>query len=115
MAALFISVSLLVSRMRQADSGIERARLMYLAIGAGASVVAAALDFLWRFDVPFPTLGPVIATLYLFFLSQTLLRLRLMDLHELLGKIASQTVLAVMLALVFAVLTPTTGNRPSPC
>ena len=49
----------------------------------------------WRASsVPFPTLGPVVSTLYLFFLAQTLLRLRLMDLHELLGKIASQTVLA---------------------
>ena len=44
-------------------------------------------------------------TLYLFFLAQTLLRLRLMDLHELLGKMASQTVLAVILAAVFVVLT----------
>jgi hypothetical protein len=47
----------------------------------------------------------VVTTLYLFFLAQTLLRLRLMDLHELLGKVASQTVLAVMLAAVFLVLT----------
>ena len=52
--------------------------------------------------MPFPTLGPVVTTLYLFFLAQTLLRLRLMDLHELLGKVASQTVLAVMLAAVFS-------------
>ena len=47
----------------------------------------------------------MVTTLYLFFLAQTLLRLRLMDLHELLGKVASQTVLAVMLAAVFTVLT----------
>ncbi|HEY1087820.1 MAG TPA: ATP-binding protein, partial [Archangium sp.] len=65
----------------------------------------SGLDFLWRFDIPFPTLGPIVSTLYLFFLSQTLLRLRLMDLHELLGKIASQAVLAGILAVVFVVLT----------
>lgn len=102
---LSFSVSLIIARMRRSESRIERIRLLYLAVGAGASVLFSALDFLGRFDIPFPSLGPIISTLYLFFLSQTLLRLRLMDLHELLGKIASQTVLAAILALVFVVLT----------
>ncbi len=104
-SALSASVSLLLYRMRQSDSRIERARLAYLAIGAAASILFAALDFLARYGIPFPTLGPVISTLYLFFLAQTLLRLRLMDLHELLGKVASQTVLAMILAALFATLT----------
>jgi signal transduction histidine kinase len=103
--ALLTSVSLLIHRVRTTESRIEQLRLLYLTIGAGAAIVFSALDFLGRFDIPFPTLGPVFATLYLFFLAQTLLRLRLMDLHELLGKIASQTVLAVILAAVFTVLT----------
>ncbi|MGZ6097683.1 MAG: histidine kinase, partial [Myxococcaceae bacterium] len=102
---MLLSVSLLVRRVRRSDSKTERARLTYLAIGAAASLLFTALDGLPAIGVPFPTLGPVVTTLYLFFLAQTLLRLRLMDLHELLGKVASQTVLAVMLALVFLVLT----------
>ncbi|NNB99719.1 GAF domain-containing protein, partial [Corallococcus exiguus] len=105
LGTLFTSVSLLVHRVRTTESRIEQFRLAYLAIGAGAAVLFNGLDFLSRNDIPFPTLGPVFATLYLFFLAQTLLRLRLMDLHELLGKIASQTVLAVILASVFTVLT----------
>ncbi len=103
--ALGFSVSLVLGRMRGAESKIDKARLAYLAIGAGATIVFTGLDFLSRFGIPFPTLGPIVSTLYLFFLSQTLLRLRLMDLHELLGKIASQTFLAVILAAVFVVLT----------
>jgi len=104
-SALLLSVSLLIRRVRRSDSPTERARLTYLAIGAAASLLFSALDGLPLLGVPFPTLGPVVTTLYLFFLAQTLLRLRLMDLHELLGKVASQTVLAVMLAAVFTVLT----------
>lgn len=112
MGALSVSVSLLVRQLKLVDSRIERARLQYLAWGAAASILFAALDFLSRYEIPFPVLGPIISTLYLFFLAQTLLRLRLMDLHELLGKIASQTVLAVILASVFAVLTIWVGpNR----
>ncbi|MBL8920768.1 MAG: GAF domain-containing protein [Myxococcaceae bacterium] len=103
--ALTFSVSLLLSRMQASESRIDRLRLTYLAIGAAASILFSGLDFLARFDIPFPTLGPIISTLYLFFLSQTLLRLRLMDLHELLGKIVAQTILAAILALVFIVLT----------
>lgn len=110
--ALSFSVSLLLARMRVSESRIDRARLAYLAIGAGLSILFAGLDFLPRFDLPFPTLGPIISTLYLFFLSQTLLRLRLMDLHELFGKIAAQAVLAAILALVFVVLTAWVGANP---
>ncbi|WP_257446816.1 sensor histidine kinase [Archangium lipolyticum] len=103
--ALLGSVSLLLRRVRTTESRIEKLRLTYLAIGAGAAILFSALDLLGRFGLPFPALGPVFTTLYLFFLAQTLLRLRLMDLHELLGKIASQTVLATILAAVFTVLT----------
>jgi len=97
--------SLLVHRVRTTESRIEKFRLAYLASGAGAAILFSALDFLVSFGIPFPTLGSVFSTLYLFFLAHTLLRLRLMDLHELLGKIASQTVLASILAAVFTVLT----------
>lgn len=103
--ALCGSVLVLVRRSAQVESGIERLRLQYLAWGAGAAILFSALDFLGKFGIPFPALGPIISTLYLFFLAQTLLRLRLMDLHELLGKIASQTVLAAILAAVFVLLT----------
>ncbi len=113
LAALSVSVSLLLRRMQQSDSRIERLRLQYLAIGAGLTIIFTGLDFLNRLGVPFPTLGPVVATLYLFFLAQTLLRLRLMDLHELLGKFASQTVLAAILALVFATLTSWVEGNPA--
>jgi two-component system, NtrC family, sensor histidine kinase HydH len=110
--ALSFSVSLVLARRARMDSRIERWRLLYLVIGLAASIVFTGLDFLARFQIEFPNLGPVVSTLYLYFLSQTLLRLRLMDVHELLGKIASQTVLASFLSLIFVILTIwTTGNR----
>ena len=106
LGTLVTSVSLLLNRVHLQQSRIERLRLMYLALGAGATILLTALDLVGRrYDIPLPPLGPVFSTMYLFFLSQTLLRLRLMDLHELLGKIASQTVLAFILAAVFTVLT----------
>ena len=110
---LSVSVWMLFLRMHQTESRIERARLMYLAYGAVASLVFACLDIFSRSTLlastlgplAVPAVGPVFVTLYLYFLSQTLLRLRLMDLHELLGKVASLTVLAVVLAALIAALT----------
>lgn len=113
MLAITFSISLVLARMRSSESRIDRLRLMYLAIGAALSLVFTGLDFLPQFGIHFPTLGPSFSTLYLFFLSQTILRLRLMDLHELLGKIVSQTVLAGLLAFVFVVLTAWVGKNTS--
>ncbi len=108
--ALGFSVSLILARMKSSESRVERLRLLYLAVGAAAVVLFSALDLLARYGAPLPPLGPIISTLYLFFIAQTLLRLRLMDLHELLGKIASQAVLAGILAVVFVVLTSWVEN-----
>jgi two-component system, NtrC family, sensor histidine kinase HydH len=105
MLALSFSLSLVVVRRRSSDSSIERLRLLYLAIGGGLALLFTGLDFLARFQIEFPSLGAIVSTLYLFLLSQTLLTLRLMDLHELLGKVASQTVLASLFAAVFLLLT----------
>jgi signal transduction histidine kinase len=113
LGTLLTSVSLLLNRVRTQASRIERLRLMYLAIGAGATILFTAVDLLGRrYDIPLPPLGPVFSTLYLFFLAQTLLKLRLMDLQELLGKIASQTVLAFILAAVFTTLTVWVKDNP---
>jgi two-component system sensor histidine kinase HydH len=113
LGTLLTSVSLLLNRVRTQESRIERLRLMYLAIGAGATILFTALDLLGRrYDIPLPPLGAVSSTLYLFFLAQTLLRLRLMDLQEMLGKIASQTVLALILAAVFTALTVWVKDNP---
>src|SRR5260370_7887936 len=57
-SGLSASVSLLLYRMRQSDSRIERARLAYLAIGAAAWMGFAALAFLSPSGIPLPTLSP---------------------------------------------------------
>ena len=102
----FLGMAGVLAHANRARRAIDRLRLLYLAAGAGASVLFSGLDFLERLrQCPSPRWGPSSPRCYLFFLSQTLLRLRLMDLHELLGKIASQTCWRSILALVFVVLT----------
>ncbi len=102
--ALAFTLSLLYRRMRSSGPRIERARLAYLFLGAGVTVAASALDLLPRVGVPFPAVGPVVASLYLFFLAQTLQVYRLLDLQELLGKFAALTLHALILSAIYASL-----------
>ncbi len=112
MGSLTVSLSLLYRRVRSASSRVDRARLTYLLIGGALSLVASGLDMLPRVGVPFPELGAMLTTLYLFFLGQTLQRYRLLDLHELLGKFAALSVLALILALIYGGLVIWVGDRP---
>ncbi len=95
--------SLLYARMRRSISRTERARLLYLVIGAGLSLGLVVVDVATR-GIPFPPLGTVAITVYMYFLSQTLLRHRLLDLNELLGKFVVLSLLALLLAAIYGVL-----------
>jgi two-component system sensor histidine kinase HydH len=101
---LAASLSLLVRTMASTESRTERARLFYLAVGAGTTIGASALDCLPHFGIGFPPLGAIIATLYMFLLAQTLQRLRLLDLHELLGKAAGLSLQAIIFVAIYALL-----------
>jgi two-component system sensor histidine kinase HydH len=96
-------VSLLYSRMRRSISRTERARLLYLVVGAGLTLGLVALELLTR-DIAFPPLGTVALTVFMYFLSQTLLRHRLLDLNELLGKVIVLSLLALLLAGIYGAL-----------
>ncbi len=109
---LAVTLGLLFGRQQAAPSRLERARLRYLAVGATIVVALSALDFLIRYGIPWPSLGGVVTTLYLFFLFQTLQRQRLLDLHELVGKVAAVSSLALMLALVYGVIGFWLKDRP---
>jgi signal transduction histidine kinase len=98
---LAVTLGLLFGRQQAAPSRLERTRLLYLAVGATIVVALSALDFVVRYGISWPSLGGVVTTLYLFFLFQTLQRQRLLDLHELVGKVAAVSSLALMLALVY--------------
>lgn len=100
---LAVVTSLLYARMRRSISRTERARLLYLFVGACLSLGLAAVDVLTR-DISFPPAGTVAITVYMYFLSQTLLRHRLLDLNELLGKFVVLSLLALLLAAIYGVL-----------
>src|SRR5438477_722552 len=114
-AAVFVqltaAVSLLYARMRRAASRTERARLFYLWVGAALCVGLSFGELLIRLaGWPPPPFANVAMTIYLYFLSQTIQRHRLLDLNELLGKIVVLASVGLVLALIFGVMVRWTGT-----
>ena len=92
---------------------VEYARLRYLTIGA---VVATSLAILGR--APFlganaVALGHLAVMLFVFFLSQVILRDRLLDLHEFLGRMVVLAVLALLFASISSIFIVGLGNNPA--
>jgi signal transduction histidine kinase len=100
-------------RARKVELAAQRARLRYLSVSGAVALLAAVLDGLPALGVTFiPALGGVFVAIYLYFLSQALLRLRLLDLHELLGKALVLSTLGLILAGIYGLLVVWVGDRP---
>ncbi len=114
LGGLFTVLSVLWGKMHASQTRVERARLQYLFIGALVAVFLSTLDMLPRFGLPYPAegLGSISLTIFMFFLSQTLQRHRLLDLHEFLGKIVVVTALGLVLVAIYGGLVSWVGDRP---
>jgi signal transduction histidine kinase len=95
---------------RATTKRVERTRVGYLALGGFVATTLALTDVLPRFGVAWPTLGNVLAILYLYFLSQTLFRYRLIDVNELVGKMAVLGTLVLLLWAVYGLLLTWVGK-----
>jgi two-component system sensor histidine kinase HydH len=113
LGGLAVVLSVLWGKMRASQTAVERARLQYLFVGALVAVILSTLDMSPRLGLPYPPegLGSITLTLFMFFLSQTLLRHRLLDLHEFLGKIVVVTALGLVLVAIYGGLVSWVGER----
>ena len=83
---------------RSTTSRVSRARILYLLLGGLITITLSLTSLFPYFGEPGPALGAVFTVLYLYFLSQTLFRYRLLDVNELVGKMA---VLGTLVALLW--------------
>jgi len=122
---LMANVGILFWARRGADTPVDRARLTYLAVFGAVSVLLMAAELItqsWNLDaaglyglaIPFPPLGTLAAVAYIYFLGQMILLYRLLDLHEMIARMANFAVMSVLLAAVFALLVLGPGLESSP-
>lgn len=102
---LYLSVYYLLKRWHATPSKVEKTRLLYLIIGGFLTVTSALLEVLPRG----PSFGNLFIIIYLYFLSQTLIRYRLLDLNELLGRMVVLGTLVFILAAIYGVLVKWVG------
>ena len=97
---------------RGEDSGSrstqKRARFV-VACGALAAAFSLA-DFLWYVGVPLPPVGAVLSIVFLFVLSESLIRERLVDLYEMAALAVVSTALAFALGGIFYVFVQLLGQ-----
>jgi two-component system sensor histidine kinase HydH len=97
---LYLSVFYLYRRYLSTPSRVEKIRLIYLVVGGVVTVSAAILDLVPRS----PSLGNIFITIYLYFLSQTLVRYRLLDLNELLGRMVVLAAMVLIVTVIYGLL-----------
>ncbi len=103
-------VYLIYARMRATPSRPEALRLTYLLYGGAACVGLAAVDHTIRPWGTFPPLGNVLTVIYMYFISQTLFHYRLLDIKELLGKMATLSALVLSLTIIYGLLLAWVGR-----
>jgi signal transduction histidine kinase len=112
-ASLYYCVFLIYRRQRSLRSRPEATRVTYLFWGGATAVTLAAVDFLPRAGIAFPTIGNVLTVIYMYFISQTLFHERLLDIKELLGKMLTLSALVLILTIIYGLLLSWVGrDRP---
>jgi signal transduction histidine kinase len=91
-------------RSRRAATHTEQTRLRYLLVGGVLAITFALTDYLPRVGVPFPAIGNLATIVYMYFLSQTLFRSRLLDLNELLGRMVVLSALMLILSVLYGLM-----------
>ncbi|MBN2192459.1 MAG: two-component system sensor protein [Polyangiaceae bacterium] len=94
----------LAYRGARSRSRTTRRRIQFLALVGALAAAFSLTDFLWFLGAPLPPVGAVLSIVFLFALSQSLVRQRLLDIYEIVGQILVSTVLAFLLAGIFYLL-----------
>lgn len=97
-------------RSRKARIESERRRLYYLLFGGLTALILATGELLPGAGLP-AALGHLAATFYLYFLYQSIIARRVIDLVELLSKAAVLGVLTLVLASIYALLLVWVGSE----
>ena len=109
LAAGLIALKMLYQHTQRSTSDRERTRLRYLLYGGAITLFLAAGETISSTAVP-AAMGHVAVTFYVYFLYQSIISQRLINLVELMGKAAVLGVLTLMLATIYSVLVLWVGS-----
>ena len=97
--ALYVSLYFIYRRYQRTESKVERTRLTYLMASGATAFTLAMLDYLPGIGYFF--FGNVLTILFLYFLFQIIIKYRVLDLYEFMGRAIVLATFAFVLALIF--------------
>jgi nitrogen-specific signal transduction histidine kinase len=90
---------------RTAPTRVDSARMRYLFAGGLIVLVLQVVERLGHvFDLDLPPVGLAVTLLYLYIISQAIVRYRILDFYEMLGRFAVMTAMGVALAGIYTAL-----------
>lgn len=101
----------LLLRRQIARSKTEATRLGYLIAGGVVTLTLTALDVLASMNFSVPALGHLSFTIYMYFWMQIVLRSRLLDLKEMLGRGLSMLSLSTLVTIIYILMLAWVGDR----
>ncbi len=97
-------------RGERSHSRATQRRVRFLVLIGTAAALFSLADFLWFIGAPLPPVGAVLSIVFLYVLAESLIRERLVDLYEMLGRALVSTAVAFALAGVFYVFAELIGG-----
>jgi signal transduction histidine kinase len=108
---LFATLAVLYTRGRAMASRFEAARIRYLALVGALAALFTLADYLPYVGLDTPPVGTLLVLIFLYILSQSILRYRLLDLYDLAGRLSVLTALSFTLAGILWALVHFAGGR----
>ena len=88
-------------RGARSQSRTTQRRIRFLVLIGALAATFSLADFGWFIGAPLPPVGAVLSIVFLFVLSESMVRQRLLDLYEIFGRLLVATALAFGLAGIF--------------
>ncbi len=100
----------LASRGERSGSRAVQRRVRFLVLIGALATCFSLADFLWFVGAPLPPVSAVLSIVFLFVLSESLTRERLVDLYDILGQLLVSTALAFAMGGIFYVFVVLLGG-----
>jgi signal transduction histidine kinase len=100
--ALFVSLYFIYRRYQRMESQVEKTRLSYLMVSGAIAFTLALVDYLPGIGYYF--FGNLLTVVFLYFLFQIILKFRVLDLYEFLGRSIVMIAFSMVIALIYLAL-----------
>jgi hypothetical protein len=101
---MFVAILNLNVQVKEASTRIDAARIRYLVIGGLVALSFQIIDRLNQvnlFESEIPPIGLVMTIIYLYIISQAIVRYRILDLYEMMGRFAVLFLMGIALAAIY--------------